>query len=247
MVDMVQLELALVGTLLFSMFLITYVMMQGDSEWHENDCIGFLYRKLAGLMDFLSGERFLGAMEACVGPACCRRLEACQDYVFYQKNPIMPSMYVLFVASGFTVFALFAFPYIPFGEDHEWGISFYHKVNAFWLVGLCALVFYGNLTSDPGIITAANEQQEQLRYPMDNILYEKKECSTCKIARPARSKHCRTCGHCCARFDHHCPWINNCVGAGNIRLFLSFLALHVVRSSELGTGLVVNLVQQINL
>ena len=49
----------------------------------------------------------------------------------------------------------------------------------------------------------------------------------CLPCRPARSKHCRSCDRCVARFDHHCPWINTCVGAANIGHFISFLCLHV--------------------
>ena len=48
-------------------------------------------------------------------------------------------------------------------------------------------------------------------------------CPTCMVIRSARSRHCSICNKCVERFDHHCPWINNCVGAGNHNAFLTFL------------------------
>lgn len=48
-------------------------------------------------------------------------------------------------------------------------------------------------------------------------------CPECEVIRSARSRHCAICNQCVERFDHHCPWINNCVGVGNHNAFLVFL------------------------
>lgn len=37
-------------------------------------------------------------------------------------------------------------------------------------------------------------------------------CSTCEIERIRRCKHCSRCNTCVFRMDHHCGWLNNCVG-----------------------------------
>uniref|UniRef100_G1TRK7 Palmitoyltransferase n=1 Tax=Oryctolagus cuniculus TaxID=9986 RepID=G1TRK7_RABIT len=44
-------------------------------------------------------------------------------------------------------------------------------------------------------------------------------CHLCQIKVNKHTKHCRTCNKCVAGFDHHCDWLNNCVGSRNYWYF----------------------------
>ncbi|KAF2802392.1 zf-DHHC-domain-containing protein, partial [Mytilinidion resinicola] len=73
-------------------------------------------------------------------------------------------------------------------------------------------------------VTASNHTAQMRHYPYDRILYYPgNECRTCHLLKPARSKHCSICKTCVARADHHCVWVNNCLGRGNYKWFLALL------------------------
>lgn len=61
-------------------------------------------------------------------------------------------------------------------------------------------------------------------YPYDfTIFHPGQTCSTCQFLKPARSKHCSICKRCISKLDHHCIFINSCVGYGNQHWFLLLL------------------------
>uniref|UniRef100_A0A3Q3GY69 Palmitoyltransferase n=1 Tax=Kryptolebias marmoratus TaxID=37003 RepID=A0A3Q3GY69_KRYMA len=92
----------------------------------------------------------------------------------------------------------------------------------------CLALFYNfgkSWKSDPGIIKASEEQKKKtiVELAETGSLDLSIFCSTCLIRKPIRSKHCAVCNRCIAKFDHHCPWVGNCVGSGNHRYFMGYL------------------------
>eukprot|EP00057_Strongylocentrotus_purpuratus_P025410 XP_011679884.1 PREDICTED: palmitoyltransferase ZDHHC23 isoform X2 [Strongylocentrotus purpuratus] len=50
-------------------------------------------------------------------------------------------------------------------------------------------------------------------------------CNACQMVKPARAGHCRICDRCVHRLDHHCVWLDCCIGRDNHRSFIIALLL----------------------
>jgi len=80
--------------------------------------------------------------------------------------------------------------------------------------------------SDPGSPQGSSLGERSatvIRLAKEGTLEASEMCATCVIPKTARLHHCTECHKCIERFDHHCPWIGNCVGIGTHRYFVGFL------------------------
>ncbi|EXJ95354.1 hypothetical protein A1O1_00474 [Capronia coronata CBS 617.96] len=138
-----------------------------------------------------------------------RSLARTGDYLMNEAHPLVLIFFVLLQVISELLF-------IP----AAWGRLSTSQIVALPPLVLAPLVFLYLSTTTSSNITAQNHRSSMLAYPYDYALFHPGYfCSTCRHAKPPRSKHCSLCKACVQKQDHHCIWINNCVGRNNYLWF----------------------------
>ncbi|KAK3892231.1 hypothetical protein Pcinc_003915 [Petrolisthes cinctipes] len=165
---------------------------------------------------------------------CCdgRLMMAQQTGIFYFTVGLIVVTSVLFFVFDCPFLAINLTAAIP-------------AVGGLLFIFVMSALFHTSFT-DPGIIPRATAEEaiyteKQIEVPnsgngprlrppprtkeicVNGVTVKLKYCFTCKIFRPPRASHCSICDNCVERFDHHCPWVGNCVGRRNYRYFYLFI------------------------
>ena len=87
---------------------------------------------------------------------------------------------------------------------------------------ILSIDYFYLICSNPGFIKETDKEKD-----FDNLLFKKKNdfknfCYKCSVFKTGNLKHCIICDKCCYEFDHHCFWVNNCIGKNN---YISFILL----------------------
>lgn len=153
-------------------------------------------------------------------------------YVWYGRHPTVLIFYILLLSVGEYLYLPGAWP----------RLSRFHQVVGAIAVILPYVFLYLAAFGDPGVITTATHARYMSLYPYDFTLFHPgQECRSCHLLKPPRSKHCAVCKRCVAKLDHHCVFINNCVGYGNQHWFLLLLlstAFLTTYGGALGLGMI---------
>uniref|UniRef100_A0A7S2WS54 Palmitoyltransferase n=1 Tax=Rhizochromulina marina TaxID=1034831 RepID=A0A7S2WS54_9STRA len=143
-----------------------------------------------------------------------------------------PGLVMASISWILIIFSAFAVNFLVLEFDYSLAWIVIYDICTF----LCLVAHLKTMMADPGAVPKRARPLASAR----NAGIPETICGRCDAYKPPRSHHCRICGRCIVRMDHHCPWMNNCIGAKNQKHFFLFL---IYASIQCVIALVVPLVR----
>ena len=130
------------------------------------------------------------------------------------KSPTLMIIYISIIVVVELILHLVCFPFFTHPDMQ------FLKTVTIASLGIFAFTAFLTWKVGPGYIMREPEitQAELLRrFKVSELCFE------CRVIALPRSYHCNVCKQCVERFDHHCPWVNSCIGTKNHGFFLVFI------------------------
>lgn len=135
-------------------------------------------------------------------------------------------IHLMYLVYGYPLYVLLVFPTL--WPEHKFiNVLFFLATFTMWYA------LYTVHLTDPGYLKQNTPEYQtylrKLTFRSESFVANDwskslaRLCHTCKTIKPYRASHCRACNRCVLAFDHHCPYIQNCVGYKNRPYFFLFV------------------------
>ena len=167
--------------------------------------------------------------------SCITEIENIEEKIFFNKITIQPNPVLYFIIRFFTVSFFFFLLYTI--DNTKLSFSIKCILATFSFVELISYLFAK--FSSPGFICSSipfyysqkislEKNKELLLNMVDDNEEIERYCPLCMVDlivnEKSKIKHCFKCNKCVIEYDHHCDWINNCIGKNNIGRFFCFVS-----------------------
>eukprot|EP00439_Symbiodinium_sp_Y106_P019547 s585_g2.t1 len=168
---------------------------------------------------------------------CCNFVLDCVDVALRVIGPLFVLLALSLVSFVTYTFFTVLIPHLADSGTSSSQLLFEMALGCFLLVNI--LYNYAMAVClNPGVPPEfPGEALESKDGELGDYAPAPKQCHKCLKLKPPRAHHCSVCKTCVMKMDHHCPWINNCVGINNYRyfcLFMLFLAMGCLYYTVLG-------------
>ncbi|CAH8615774.1 unnamed protein product [Heterobilharzia americana] len=175
------------------------------------------------LFDYLSLCRHSFGLRPLTRSVNTRPIKRTFGVIWFVRDPC--GTICLFVTWMLILYAEFVIDFIIL--DHSPSYAFcWISGTVYHLFAILAVVsHFKAFSTDPGSIPIGAANQALAKYLQQYSSYlptTPVRCTKCLSIKPMRAHHCRICQRCIRKMDHHCPWVNNCVGEGNQKYFILF-------------------------
>ncbi|CAH9116048.1 unnamed protein product [Cuscuta europaea] len=118
-----------------------------------------------------------------------------------------------------------------------------------FFASLCVFCYFVCVVKDPGSVPSSyvpDVEEPQLSDQESGRIgiLQARKCEKCSAYKPPRAHHCRICKTCILRMDHHCLWINNCVGHRNYKPFVLLVFYSTIASTYSSIMLISSIVNK---